>query len=150
MAHGGRATRRRKSVSVPEGQLGSFIAVDDALVCTTTTVVAAWTQHGRATCGAYGGARLAERRGRRGTTHARVATGDRARMAVRKSGPRRMDQRAQAGLSVRVRRDRDAGDARRRRGRRVPERQCLREFFKQPCLTEQISKKLNRSGPSRE
>jgi hypothetical protein len=43
MAHGGRATRRRKSVSAPEGQLGSFIAVDDALVRTTTTVVAAWT-----------------------------------------------------------------------------------------------------------
>jgi hypothetical protein len=48
---------------VPEGQLGSFIAVDDALVRTTTTVVTARTQHGRAACGAY--------------AHARVAHGDR-------------------------------------------------------------------------
>jgi hypothetical protein len=30
-------------------------------------------------------------------------------MAVRKGGPRRIDQRAKAGLDVRVRRDRDAG-----------------------------------------
>jgi hypothetical protein len=52
----------------------------------------------------------------------RMATGDRARMVVRKGGPRRMNQRAQAGLGVRVRRDRDAGDTQRRRGRRVPER----------------------------
>jgi hypothetical protein len=43
-------------------------------------------------------------------------------MAVRKGGPRRMDQRVGASLGVRVRRDRDAGDAQRRRGRRVPER----------------------------
>jgi hypothetical protein len=52
----------------------------------------------------------------------RVVTGDRARMVVRKGGPRRMNQRAQAGLGVRVLRDRDASDARRLRGRRVPER----------------------------
>jgi hypothetical protein len=39
----------------------------------------------------------------------RVATVDRARMTVHKGGPRRMDQRAKSGLSVRVRRDRDAG-----------------------------------------
>jgi hypothetical protein len=77
MVHGRGATRRRKSVSAPEGLLGSFIAVDDALVHTTTTVVAAWTQHGRAACGAYGGAWLAERRGRRDAAHERVARGDR-------------------------------------------------------------------------
>jgi hypothetical protein len=52
----------------------------------------------------------------------RVVTGDRARMVVRKGGPKRMNQRAQAGLGVRVLRDRDASDARRRRGLRVPER----------------------------
>jgi hypothetical protein len=38
-----------------------------------------------------------------------VARGEWAWMAVRKGGPRRIDQRAKAGLGVRVRRDRDAG-----------------------------------------
>jgi hypothetical protein len=45
---------------------------------------------------------------------------------------------------VRAQRGRGAGDARRRSGQRIPERQCLRTFSKQPCLTEQISKKLNK------
>jgi hypothetical protein len=39
----------------------------------------------------------------------RVAIGERAGMVVRKCGPRRMDQRAKAGLGVRVQWDRDAG-----------------------------------------
>jgi hypothetical protein len=75
----------------------------------TTTVVAVRTQHGRAACGAYGGARLAEQHGRRDAARARVATEERAGMAVHKGGPRRMDQWAKAGLGVRLQRDRGAG-----------------------------------------
>jgi hypothetical protein len=74
----------------------------------TTTVVAARTQHGRAACVTYDGVRLAERHDRRGAAHARVAIGETAGMAVRKGGPRRMDQRAKAGLGMRVQRDSSA------------------------------------------
>jgi hypothetical protein len=76
MAHCGSANRQRGNVSAQKDDSGSFIAVDDALVRKTTTVVAAWTQHGRAACSAYGGARLAERRGRCDAARAHVACGD--------------------------------------------------------------------------
>jgi hypothetical protein len=69
---GGREMQARKRDSS-----GSCKAVDDALAHRTTTLVATWAQHGRAACGAYGGARLVKRRGRRDAARAGVASGDR-------------------------------------------------------------------------
>jgi hypothetical protein len=69
---------------------------------------------------------------RRGHSARRVCPGDGLWMAVRCQGwgPRRADRRTEADLGVGTHRGRSAGDARRRRGRRIPECQCPRRFFK--------------------
>jgi hypothetical protein len=61
-----------------------------------------------------------------------VGPGDGLWMAVRCQGrgPQRADRRTEAGLGMGTQRGRGTGDTWRRRGRRVPERQCMRKFFK--------------------
>jgi hypothetical protein len=86
MAHGGRAKPAARNVCAQKERLGFFIAVDNDLARTKTTVVSAWG----ATRPRYGGDATG-RAARVGATPPvrawRVAPGDRAGMAVRQCGP---------------------------------------------------------------